>query len=278
MDLRKAFPVNPIFCFSKATRCISLNLIYTSVRIFVISRILRFFHINFFNKTVSVSLSARFSHEFRTHLTGIIGYSEYLESIENNGISKFTAKIINEGGLSLLKTGNAYFELNNFLSGGVGFNFSKFLLSDLIDGAVRKHKMLALERHIDLGYSCSEELLGKRVTIDGVRMSQILDLLIFETLQILDKFSILKVILKSHVSDEYVLLNFEFADVDVNSHQLLLFENFWNDPNYVFKLQEGPGVVLAMVREVLFLMGADFELKLDRDGGSGVLTIAIPAI
>ncbi len=242
----------------------------------MIDKILRFLNIDCIHKTVPASLSARFSHEFRTHLTGIIGYSEYLENSENEGISKFTARIIHEGGMSLLKTGNAYFEINNFLTGGVGFNFSKCVLSDLIDSAVRKHQMLALERQVGLGYTCSEELIDKLITIDGARMSQILDLLISETLQSLDKWSILNVILKAHESDEYVLLYFEFSDIDVNSQKILLYQDFWNDLNYVFKLQEGPGVVLAMVRQIFYLMGADFKFTLDEGMSGAALKIAIP--
>ena len=59
---------------------------------------------------------ARFSHEFRTYLTGIVGYSEFLENTENQSMTNFTAKIIRESSLNLSKIGAAYFELDKLLN------------------------------------------------------------------------------------------------------------------------------------------------------------------
>lgn len=244
----------------------------------MLHKILNSLNFGGFSKSVSMSLAARFSHEFRTHLTGIIGYSEYLENSDNEGISKFTAKIIHESGLNLLKTGNAYFELNNFLNGDVGFDFSQFVLADLVEEAVHKHQPVAIERQIDLAFTCSEDMLDRLFTMDKARTSQMLDLLIFETIGILDQSSALSVILKADEKSRYILLNINFKNIKFDSREIMLYQDFWNDLDYIFKLQEGPGVVLAMVRQILSRMGSSFKFESSKPTNRACLTIALPII
>jgi signal transduction histidine kinase len=62
-------------------------------------------------------LMARWSHEMRTSLTGIVGYSEYLESISTEPMVNFTAKIIKESSLGLARASNAFFDLHSIESG-----------------------------------------------------------------------------------------------------------------------------------------------------------------
>ncbi len=62
-------------------------------------------------------LIARFSHEMRTSLTGIVGYSEFVESTSTEPMVNFTAKIIRESGQNLARTSNAFFDLQSIESG-----------------------------------------------------------------------------------------------------------------------------------------------------------------
>jgi K+-sensing histidine kinase KdpD len=226
---------------------------------------------------VSESLMARFSHEFRTHLTGIVGYSEFLESSENEPMTNFTAKIIRESSLSLSKVGAAYFELNKLLNKKFSPKYSNFIFSELVRDVVRQHQMQALQHEISLGYTCSDDVMEKVFNADESRLRQVIDLLIDETVRLLDKWSILHVVLSVDAKYEVWLLSLEFSDIAAKSSQMTLYKLFWNEFNYKFKLQEGPGVVLAMVKQMLLSMNCDFRLELDRDLSGARLVIAFPS-
>ena len=66
-------------------------------------------------KQLPAGLMARFSHEIRTQLTGIVGYAEFLEGKTHEPMLNFTAKIIRESGLNLSRITGSYFELNNLI-------------------------------------------------------------------------------------------------------------------------------------------------------------------
>jgi len=57
-------------------------------------------------------LMERLSHELRTSLTGIVGYSEFVESSSTEPMVNFTAKIIRESSLNLARASNSFFDLH----------------------------------------------------------------------------------------------------------------------------------------------------------------------
>lgn len=229
-----------------------------------------------FNGEVPESLTARFSHEFRTHLTGIVGYSEFLESSENEPMTSFTAKIIRESSLNLTKIGAAYFELNNLVNHKIRFKYSRFEFSELVRDVVRQHQMQALEREISLGYTCADDVVGKIFNADELRIRQVIDFLIDDTVRLLDKWSTLHVVLSADAKREVWLLSLEFSDIAAKSSQMKFYKPFWNEFNYKFQLQEGPGVGLAMVKQMLLFMDCDFQFELDRDLTGARLVVAFP--
>ena len=228
------------------------------------------------NSKVAESLLARFSHEFRTYLTGILGYSEFLENSENEPMTSFTAKIIRESSLNLSKIGAAYFELDKLLNKKIKFKKSPFVFSELVRDVVRQRQKQALQREVSLGFSCSDDVMENVFNADASRIRQVIDLLLDETVQLLDKWSILHVVLSADAKHGFWLLSLEFSDIATKSQQMKLYDFFWSESDYEFKLQEGPGVVLAMVKQMLLSMNCDFEFEFDPNSSGARLVIAFP--
>lgn len=68
-------------------------------------------------------LIERLSHELRTSLTGIVGYSEFVESNATEPMVNFTAKIIRESSHGLARASNAFFDLYRLNLGQVKIEY-----------------------------------------------------------------------------------------------------------------------------------------------------------
>ena len=226
-------------------------------------------------KQLPEDLVARFSHEIRTQLTGIVGYAEFLEGKTNEPMLNFTAKIIRESGLNLSRVTSSYFELTNLSQSGVKLSCSSFNFSELVHEIVKRQQGAAMDKEVSLGFSCVQEITEDVVDFDMNRLRQVLDALIFGTVELLDKWSILHLVLcRDGAREGRWLLNLEFSDLATKSSCMNLYESFWNDEFYAFKLQEGPGVLLSMVKQTLFLMGCDVQFELDvKTGGSRLIIV-----
>ena len=228
-------------------------------------------------KQLPAGLMARFSHEIRTQLTGIVGYAEFLEGKTHEPMLNFTAKIIRESGLNLSRITGSYFELNNLFQGRVKLSYSSFVFSELVRDVVRQRQGAALEKGVSLSYSCAQEITEDTVNSDMHRLQQVLEALVVGTVELLDKWSILHVVLcQDDAHGGGWLLNLEFSDLATKSSCMHLYESFWNDDFYEFKLQEGPGVLLSMVKQTLLVMGCDVQFEFDTKTGGSRLIIALP--
>lgn len=204
---------------------------------------------------ISSGLIARYSHEVRTSLTGIIGYAEFLETGSNEPMMNFTAKIIRESGLNLTHTSNAFLDLHNLHRGELRLSCTRFVFSDLVREVVQKHREFALEREVGCGFSCDESASLKTVSTDIDRMRQVVNALVLNIVQMLGKWSVVHIELSySNAYRSWILL-FSMSDASENTRAMKLFKSFWCDENYNYMLQDGPGVVLAAAKAMLYLLG-----------------------
>lgn len=227
-------------------------------------------------KQINSSLFARFSHEMRTHLTGIVGYAEFLEERENESMVAFTAKIIRESSINLTQTNNAYCDLIYLLNTEMKLSCSRFIFYELINTIIKNYQIVGFEREVNMGASCDQAISQKSVSTDFARLQQALEALVNGTLQMLEKWSSLHLHLDRNLIGDTWILNLEFSKIAVNSSQMKLYEEFWTNSKYEFRLQEGPGVILAMAKEMLFFMGSEITFQRDSNSGEARLIITLP--
>lgn len=228
-------------------------------------------------KQLPDGLMARFSHEMRTQLTGIVGYAEFLEGKTNEPMLNFTAKIIRESGLNLSRISSSYFELNNLSKEEIKLSYSRFVFSDLVRDVVQRQQVVALDRGESLGFSCAHEITEDVVSFDMNRLRHVLDALILGTIELLEKWSILHLVLwRDGARGGAWVLNLEFSDLATKSSCFYLYESFWNNKFYEFKLQEGPGILLSMVKQTLLMMGSEVQFEFDANTGGSRLIIVWP--
>lgn len=199
-------------------------------------------------------LIARFSHEMRTSLTGIVGYSEFVESTSTEPMVNFTAKIIRESGQNLARTSNAFFDLQSIESGQLKLNCTRFSIHDLVCDAVRLHQSMARERNVSLLFTCSDELFLSEMYADVLRLRQVVDALIYNAIQSTRKDESVYIDMMFDRLKLGVTLKMIFLDVRADCAHIELLKEFWSGDCYKFRLQDGPGIELALAKSLIYLM------------------------
>ena len=207
------------------------------------------------------NLMERLSYELRTSLTGIVGYSEYLESIPAEPMVNFTAKIIRESSLCLARASNSFFDLHRLESGQISADSSSFSGSELIRDVVRTHQRYALDQAVTLEFTCSAETFFVEINSDQKRMNQMADSLIFSTVQLAEKGSAIHVEVSVDKDKNYMKLMLTTSGPILDVAQVELFRKFWNADDYKFSLQAGPSVELALSKALIYFLQGDVEYQ-----------------
>lgn len=199
-------------------------------------------------------LMARLSHEMRTSLTGIVGYSEFIESTSIEPMVNFTAKIIKESSQGLARVSNSFFDLQSIESGKLKLSNTWFSMRELVRNAIQIHQSLARERDVSLLFTCSDDMFLIEIYADALRVRQVLDALIYGAIQSTRKGESIHIDMMLDSLKTGVKIKMIFLDERVDSAQIELFKQFWGDEAYKFRLQEGPGIEMAMAKSLIYLM------------------------
>lgn len=203
------------------------------------------------------SLMARFSHESRTLLTGIVGYAEFLETRSNESMVSFTAKIIRESGQNLTRAANAYFDLESLRRGDVRLTCTRFVWSEFLHQIVKQYQLTATEQNVRLTFACLDEALKKKARTDLERMQQVMTALVQSVVDVVGQGGAVHMTLHRYERGRFWVISLAMTELSGKGPALELFKSFWNSESYVFKLQEGPGVELACAKAMLEFLGGD---------------------
>ncbi len=188
----------------------------------------------------------------------------------------FTAKIIKESGLNLSRSVTSYFELNDLINGRLRLKYSRVHIYELINNVIKECKCLALERDISLSVSYDKASFNLSVNTDPVKFKRFFELIIFEIISLLDKWSSIRIELDVDSEKKFYIINLDFYNLSIDFSKIALFEKFWGDELYDFKLQEGPGVVLEAARKLLIFLGGSAQYVINEPSSGGRLIIKFP--
>lgn len=208
-------------------------------------------------------LMERLSHELRTSLTGIIGYSEFVESSSTEPMVNFTAKIIRESSLSLARSSNSFFDLHRLGLGQIQVVCSTFSIGKLVRDVVQVHQKQALDQGVTLVFTCPDETFFVDMNADEQRVHQVVDALIFNAVQSVGQGKSIHVNIFLDEDKHYLKLVIISLDGPIDSERVHLLQEFWNGEHYKFRLQAGPGVELALTKELIHLLQGDADYQID---------------
>lgn len=216
--------------------------------------------------------TANVSHELKTPLTSIIGYSELLESgLAAPGDTRALAGQIHREGTRLLSLVQDILHLSQLDSGeGLGAR-EEIALQSLCREAVERFQPIAAEKQVSLTFE------GEPVRLRGIRrlLDEVISNLIANAIQYNVPGGRVTVRLRKETAD--VMLCVEDTGIGIPEFsQARVFERFYRVDKSRSKATGGTGLGLSIVKHAVQLHGGTVHLT-SREGEGTTITVTLPS-
>lgn len=218
-------------------------------------------------KVISPDLIERLSHEMRTSLTGIVGYAEFIEEGAEPAMTSFTAKIIRESSQELVRSVQSFVDLYQTTLSSAKLNCSEFSAARVMYELVGHYQARALELNLSLILNCSDETQLASLYSDQVHFTKLMDVLISSALNGASNGAMVVVAMRLHAKSQSIEILIHELGGKAKLRQSDLFKKFWSASGYVYKMQEGPGLDLALAKSLLNGLGGYATFKAVKDQG-----------
>ena len=203
----------------------------------------------------------RLSHEMRTSLTGIVGYAEFIEAGAEPAMVNFTAKIIRESSQELARSVQSFIDLYQVMLAPSHLLCKEFVAAKEIHALVQKYQAQAHALDVSLIFNGADDVLSVTLRSDLERFTKMLEALIGGALVSATRGAVLVVALSLRSEQQAIeLAIYEVGGAD-KSVQSKLMQQFWSEPDYIYKMQEGPGVDMALAKALLISLKGQAEFK-----------------
>jgi signal transduction histidine kinase len=220
------------------------------------------------------ALLKNMSHEFRTPLNGILGFSSLLtEAIDDEDLKQMTL-IISESGKRLLHTLDAVLAMSQLESGIVQIDDELIDFYETTISILDDYAKIAIKKGITFSFECLHKFQGY---IDLSLYSLIVNNLLDNALKFTYKGAI-DIHLNLAVINNQNILILKVADTGIgisSKFQKVIFKEFFKVESGNIQCLEGVGLGLTLVRKSLTLLGGDITLESMPNIGS-TFTVYIP--
>ena len=210
---------------------------------------------------------AKISHEMRTPLTPIIGYSRILLKEINDVSSKEKLEIIHTSGVKLLNFTNELLDFSKIESGKVDLNYETFNIRKLFQDIYHEHIDLAKMKHIDFKI----DYLHANVSIysDKIKIYEIAKNIIHNAIKYTEKGFVLCDIF---VEKNTLFFNVYDSGIGMSEENIKnIFESFVQIGNE----QSGAGLGLSITKKLLEVLNGKIEVE-SKVGIGSTFKIQIP--
>jgi signal transduction histidine kinase len=208
------------------------------------------------------------SHELRTPLNSVIGFSRMMTgSTTISDEEKINAGIILRSGQHLLILINDILELSKIDAGRAGVNKTSVDLVSLLHEVIDMISIGAKRAGLALTLDC--EGLPQAVSVDGVKLRQVLLNLMANAVKFTEQGSVTLSVRARQIGDHLSALEFAVRDsgIGIRKEDLpRIFDAFVQSDNAATK--EGTGLGLTISRDFVRMMGGNLEVESDLGAGS----------
>jgi len=205
------------------------------------------------------------SHEFRTPLNGILGYSETLaEDLAGTRHGEF-AGAIHDSGLRLLGLVDSVLELSALRSGKISLNISHEKMGDIVTHAVSAHEEAAAKKGLQIQSAIADDV-PPYLYCDRTRLLQVLDKLLDNACRFTDSGFV-------RLTVETAGKGLLFSIIDTGpgipvASQKTIFEKFTQTDDSAARAHDGAGLGLTIAALLVELMGGEIAVRSDVGAGS----------
>jgi len=217
---------------------------------------------------VKLGFISRMSHELKTPLTAILGYSELLRDeleAEGNDMGAEGAATIQASGRRLLEIVESILELAKLQSGTVRLRLESFELGDLIEERLPRWSKQGRERGVEL----TLERGGSAALVHGdrSRVRQVIDAVVENALKFSEDNGTIKISVESN--EAAVVCSVQDHGIGVPAEALeRIFEPFHQVSEKIHLDYGGLGLGLALVKDLVQQMGGQVGVESHLGEGS----------
>jgi PAS domain S-box-containing protein len=219
---------------------------------------------------------AQMSHDLRTPLNGIIGFTELLLDMEEDRDKKEMLENIRESGRTLLELISEIIDISRIESGALRLTSRSFRLKRFLEKVVSRYFLVAREKDIELLF---HEIQEEEQTVSGdqVRIEQIITNIINNAIKFTDR-GMVEVHTSAHLEgEERIILTVVVRDTGMGipaDTVERVFDRFYQVGEGQ-SLQGGAGLGLSIVQKLVYLMNGTIHLE-SRVGEGTTMTVTLP--
>ncbi|SEP15293.1 Hpt domain-containing protein [Flavobacterium sp. CF108] len=216
------------------------------------------------------------SHDLKTPLSTIVGYSELLGNSDVNTKQSYFIKNIKNSSEYITQLVQDLLDFSRIEAGKVTIEKVPFYLPELIEDTARNIQTVYKEKNIDLIINVDEKL-KTRIVGDPFRLKQILTNIIGNAYKFTEEGHIK---ISSYVTENenFFIITIEDTGIGIEKgNQKLVFEEFAQANENIEKKYGGTGLGLSICQKIISFMGGRISLESTFGKGS-TFEIKIPLI
>lgn len=218
---------------------------------------------------------ANVSHELKTPLTGIIGFSKILMGMEDRDQkTKDKLRVIHEQGRALLRMINTLLLISEINAGGIQISRDAVDFRDLVDLAVQNVKKLKIAENHAITFTAEEDL--PIVICDSEKMMEVVFELLLNSLKFSEPGA--GVSLRLRRNGGQMVLEVIDEGVGINAEEFnRIFSPFYQLDGSITRKYGGNGLGLTMIKKVVELHNGSVSVASNPGKGS-TFTVVIPLV
>ncbi|MBE8727273.1 sensor histidine kinase [Flavobacterium hungaricum] len=215
------------------------------------------------------------SHDLKTPLSTIVGYSELLGNSDINTKQAYFIKNIKNSSEYITQLVQDLLDFSKIEAGKIAIEKVPFLLPEIIDDVAKNIQTVYKQKNIDLIITVDEEL-NKRIVGDPFRLKQILTNIIGNAYKFTEEGHI-KITAFAN-DNQFFTISIEDTGIGIEKgNQKLVFEEFAQANEGIEKKYGGTGLGLSICQKIISILGG--KLSLDSTFGKGsTFNIQLPLL
>ena len=216
------------------------------------------------------------SHDLKTPLSTIIGYTELLGNSDLNNKQLHFTKSIKGSSNYISKLVQDLLDFTQIEAGKITVDKIPFLLPDIINEVAGSIQSVYSQKPIDLSIKIDDKLQQKIIG-DPFRLTQILSNIIGNAFKFTEK-GFIKIDCKINLETKIVTIRIEDSGIGIDEKsQQLVFEEFTQADEKIEKKYGGTGLGLTISKKMVAILGGELSLKSQLGKGS-TFEIQIPLL
>lgn len=214
------------------------------------------------------------SHDLKTPLSTIVGYTELLGNSDVNTKQSYFVKNIKNSSEYISQLVQDLLDFSQIEAGKITIEKVPFLLPEIIDDVAKNIQSVYPQKDINLNIQV-DETLNSRIVGDPFRLKQILSNIIGNAYKFTEEGSI-KIKAYTTLDDSFFTISIEDSGIGIEKeNQKLVFEEFAQANENIEKKYGGTGLGLSICQKLVTILGGN--LKLESEFGKGsIFSIELP--